>query len=116
MLVCSTGRIGVELPIKKMEATIRKMPKALQTNGSLKAAQAIMTSDTFAKEIAVELNIDGSTIRIGGIAKGAGMIDPNMATMLCFSPRTPRLGKRNCSTRSPSPWSSPSTASPSTAT
>src|ERR1700677_880836 len=94
VLVCSTGRIGVELPIKKMEATIKKLPKTLQTDGSLKAAKAIMTSDTFAKEVAVELNIDDATIRIGGIAKGAGMIDPNMATMLCFVTTDAAIGKK----------------------
>jgi glutamate N-acetyltransferase/amino-acid N-acetyltransferase len=84
VLVCSTGRIGVPLPIKKMEQTIAKLPKVLQTSGSLKAARAIMTSDTFPKEVAVEFQIDGKPVRVGGIAKGAGMIDPNMATMLCF--------------------------------
>ena len=94
VLVCSTGRIGVELPIKKMEQTIGKLPKALQTDGSLKAAAAIMTSDTFAKEVAVEFVIDGKTVRIGGIAKGAGMIDPNMATMLCFITTDAAIGKK----------------------
>ena len=94
VLVCSTGRIGVELPIKKMEATIRKLPKLMGTDGSLKAAKAIMTSDTFAKEAAVEFDIDGSTVRVGGIAKGAGMIDPNMATMLCFITTDAAIGKK----------------------
>ena len=85
VLVCSTGRIGVPLPIEKMEATIsEKFPAALSKDGSARAAKAIMTSDTFAKEYAVECEIDGQTVRVGGIAKGAGMIDPNMATMLCF--------------------------------
>jgi glutamate N-acetyltransferase/amino-acid N-acetyltransferase len=84
VMVCSTGRIGVPLPIEKMEATIATMPAALCREGSRKAAEAIMTSDTFPKEIAVEITIDGKVVRIGGIAKGAGMIDPNMATMLCF--------------------------------
>ena len=84
VMVCSTGRIGVPLPIEKMEATIALMPGVLDRDGSRRAAEAIMTSDTFAKEIAVEFVIDGKTVRIGGIAKGAGMIDPNMATMLCF--------------------------------
>ena len=85
VMVCSTGRIGVPLPIEKMEATIaEKFPDALSDKGSAKAAKAIMTSDTFAKEFAVECEIDGKPVRIGGIAKGAGMIDPNMATMLCF--------------------------------
>jgi glutamate N-acetyltransferase/amino-acid N-acetyltransferase len=84
VLVCSTGRIGVALPIEKMETAIAKLPAALKGNGSRRAAEAIMTSDTFCKEIAVEFEIDGRVARIGGIAKGAGMIDPNMATMLCF--------------------------------
>ena len=84
VLVCSTGRIGVPLPIEKMEAAITQGTHCLQADGSLKAAEAIMTSDSFAKEIAVEMILGGKPVRIGGIAKGAGMIDPNMATMLCF--------------------------------
>jgi glutamate N-acetyltransferase/amino-acid N-acetyltransferase len=84
VLVCSTGRIGVQLPIEKIEKTIASLPEACCENGSNAAACAIMTSDTKPKEIAVEVEIDGTTVRIGGIAKGAGMIDPNMATMLCF--------------------------------
>lgn len=84
VLVCSTGRIGRELPIERLEATIAGMPACLRADGSLKAARAIMTSDTCPKEVAVEIRIDGQAVRIGGIAKGAGMIDPNMATMLAF--------------------------------
>lgn len=84
VLVCSTGRIGVQLPIDKMKTTIAGLPAACSDRGSLAAASAIMTSDTHPKEIAVEIDIDGTTVCIGGIAKGAGMIDPNMATMLCF--------------------------------
>jgi glutamate N-acetyltransferase/amino-acid N-acetyltransferase len=84
VMVCSTGRIGVPLPIEKIEASIAELPAALKDNGSKRAAEAIMTSDTFAKEIAVEFEIGGKPVRLGGIAKGAGMIDPNMATMLCF--------------------------------
>jgi glutamate N-acetyltransferase/amino-acid N-acetyltransferase len=84
VLVCSTGRIGVPLPIEKMETAIAGSPTALNAEGSLRAAEAIMTSDSFAKETAVELVLGGTVVRIGGIAKGAGMIDPNMATMLCF--------------------------------
>ena len=84
VLVCSTGRIGVPLPIAKMEATIATLPTACSDAGSAAAARAIMTSDTFPKELAVEIDLDGTPVRIGGIAKGAGMIDPNMATMLCF--------------------------------
>jgi glutamate N-acetyltransferase / amino-acid N-acetyltransferase len=95
VLVCSTGRIGVPLPIKKMEQTIAGLPKVLQTGGSLKAARAIMTSDTFPKEVAVEFEIGGKPVRIGGIAKGAGMIDPNMATMLCFITTDAAIGRKD---------------------
>ena len=84
VMVCSTGRIGVQLPIEKIETTIAALPDAVTRDGSNRAAQAIMTSDTFAKEVAVEFKIEGKIVRIGGMAKGAGMIDPNMATMLCF--------------------------------
>ncbi len=93
VLVCSTGRIGVPLPIEKIEATLAGMRGALSDDGSHRAAEAIMTSDTFAKEIAVELTLGGKTVRIGGIAKGAGMIDPNMATMLCFLTTDAALAK-----------------------
>jgi len=84
VLVCSTGRIGVQLPIEKIESAIATLPTVCHENGSHAAACAIMTSDTKAKECAVEVELDGKAVRIGGIAKGAGMIDPNMATMLCF--------------------------------
>ena len=93
VLVCSTGRIGVALPIEKIEATLATMPEALKCDGSARAAKAIMTSDTFAKEVAVEFEIEGAPVRIGGIAKGAGMIDPNMATMLCFLTTDAEIGK-----------------------
>jgi glutamate N-acetyltransferase/amino-acid N-acetyltransferase len=84
VLVCSTGRIGVPLPIEKMEASIAQLSVGLHADGSNAVAEAIMTSDTVKKEIAVEVEIAGAKVRIGGVAKGAGMIDPNMATMLCF--------------------------------
>jgi glutamate N-acetyltransferase/amino-acid N-acetyltransferase len=81
VLVCSTGRIGVPLPMDRVKEGIAAlMPSA---SGSAKAAAAIMTSDTFAKEFAVEVKTKSGSFRVGGIAKGAGMIDPNMATMLC---------------------------------
>jgi glutamate N-acetyltransferase/amino-acid N-acetyltransferase len=81
VLVCSTGRIGVPMPMDR----IRKGISALKPSrsGGAAAAAAIMTSDTFAKEFAIEVSVPGGKFRIGGIAKGAGMIDPNMATMLC---------------------------------
>ena len=98
VMVCSTGRIGVQLPIEKMEATIATLPDCLRRDGSLRAARAIMTSDTFAKEIAAEFEIDGQLVRIGGIAKGAGMIDPNMATMLCFLTTDAVIGQKQLQT------------------
>jgi glutamate N-acetyltransferase/amino-acid N-acetyltransferase len=84
VMVCSTGRIGVPLPIEKIEASIAELAPQLKPDGSRQAAEAIMTSDSFPKEIAVEFELQGKRVRLGGIAKGAGMIDPNMATMLCF--------------------------------
>ncbi|XHR27455.1 MAG: bifunctional glutamate N-acetyltransferase/amino-acid acetyltransferase ArgJ [Chthoniobacteraceae bacterium] len=94
VLVCSTGRIGVPLPIEIMEAAIAKAPQVLSADGSLAAAQAIMTSDTKVKEIAVEFQLGEKTVRIGGIAKGAGMIDPNMATMLSFVTTDAAISKK----------------------
>ncbi|MEY2545642.1 MAG: glutamate N-acetyltransferase / amino-acid N-acetyltransferase [Verrucomicrobiota bacterium] len=86
VLVCSTGRIGVPLPILNVERGIRACAPLLarSTSNSRAVAKAIMTSDTRRKEIAVECKIDNRGVRIGGIAKGAGMIQPGMATMLAF--------------------------------
>ncbi len=81
ILVCSTGRIGVQLPVERLFRGLRAI--SLARTSSPKAAAAIMTSDTFPKEIAVEVTTEDGIFRVGGIAKGAGMIDPNMATMLC---------------------------------
>ncbi len=92
VLVCSTGRIGVQLPIDRIEASIARLPSRLGAH-SRKAARAIMTSDSFPKEMAVECRIGGKPVRIGGIAKGAGMIDPNMATMLSFITTDAAIGK-----------------------
>jgi len=86
LLVCSTGRIGVAMPMKNIERGIRACaPRvARSTSHARKVAEAIMTTDTRRKEIAVEFKIGRSTVRIGGICKGAGMIQPGMATMLAF--------------------------------
>ncbi|MBL9158652.1 MAG: bifunctional glutamate N-acetyltransferase/amino-acid acetyltransferase ArgJ [Verrucomicrobiales bacterium] len=81
--VCSTGIIGVPLPIDRIEPRIPELVAALGEDGSV-AARAIMTSDTRPKEIAVQVKIGDVKVRIGAIAKGAGMINPHMATMLCF--------------------------------
>jgi len=83
-LVCSTGVIGVNLPMKQVAAGIKLAAAALSPDGGHAAACAIMTTDTVEKEFAVELEIDGHLIVIGGMAKGSGMIDPSMATMLAF--------------------------------
>ncbi len=95
VLVCSTGRIGRHLPIEKIEDAVPNLVAGLSSNGSEDAARAIMTSDTFHKEIAVELPLHGKSVRIGGIAKGAGMINPNMATMLCFLTTDAPISKRD---------------------
>ncbi len=95
VLVCSTGRIGRDLPIEKIEEAVPELVAGLNPNGSEEAAKAIMTSDTFHKEIAIELELLGKTVRIGGIAKGAGMINPDMATMLCFITTDVAISKRD---------------------
>ncbi len=84
VLVCSTGRIGTNLPIVKVEAGIKKCLGELSRQGGELAAQAIMTTDTFPKQVAVQFTVGGKTFRVGGICKGAGMIQPKMATMLSF--------------------------------
>ena len=84
VLVCSTGRIGTLLPIVKIDAGIKKLLKLASRQGGHDAALSIMTTDSFPKEVAVRVKAGRNTIHIGGIAKGAGMIHPNMATMLSF--------------------------------
>ncbi len=84
VFVCSTGRIGVRMPSVKIQAGIKTLLGMLSPGGGHSAAEAIMTTDTFAKECAVRFKAGGHTLTIGGIAKGAGMIHPNMATMLAF--------------------------------
>ena len=84
VVVASTGVIGQVLPIEPIENAARALKDSLSPEGSNAAATAIMTTDTIAKEAAVETVIGGKTVKIGGIAKGSGMIHPNMATMLCF--------------------------------
>jgi glutamate N-acetyltransferase/amino-acid N-acetyltransferase len=82
VLVCSTGVIGVPLPMEVIESGIPRATAALRADGGPEAAEAMMTTDTVAKHAAVELDIDGSTVTVGAVAKGAAMISPNMATML----------------------------------
>ncbi len=80
----STGIIGVPLPMDKMAAGIKQAVTELSPDGGEAASQAIMTTDTAPKAFAYEVEIGGKAVRVGGICKGAGMICPNMATMLCF--------------------------------
>ena len=84
VIVASTGVIGQRLDITPIAAAMDGLCKALSDNGSNDAAEAIMTTDTRLKEIAVSFTAGGKECRIGGIAKGSGMIHPNMATMLVF--------------------------------
>ena len=84
VLVSSTGVIGVQLPMHAIMRGIDLAADALCEDGGHDAAQAIMTTDTVPKEVAVEVEVGGHTVRIGGMTKGAGMIAPNMATMLAF--------------------------------
>lgn len=82
--VASTGVIGQPLDITPIKNGIPSLVKSLSADGSENAAEGIMTTDTKVKEIAVSFEIGGKTCKIGGIAKGSGMIHPNMATMLVF--------------------------------
>jgi glutamate N-acetyltransferase/amino-acid N-acetyltransferase len=84
VLIASTGIIGVRLPVEKLKAGVRDAVRSLSRDGSENAACAIMTTDTQPKVSAYEFEVDGKIVRVGGVAKGAGMICPNMATMLCF--------------------------------
>jgi glutamate N-acetyltransferase/amino-acid N-acetyltransferase len=84
VVVASTGVIGVTLPMEKIAAGIPAAVAALNNDGSESAANAIITTDTYIKSLTTEVMINGKKVHIGAIAKGAGMIQPNMATMLCF--------------------------------
>jgi len=84
VLVNSTGIIGKRLDIGKIKQGIHQLVGGLSGSGIHKAKKAIMTTDTFAKEISLSVRIAGKPVRICGIAKGAGMIAPDMATLLCF--------------------------------
>jgi glutamate N-acetyltransferase/amino-acid N-acetyltransferase len=84
VLVASTGIIGMPMPMERITPKMGALKDSLASDGSDKAAKAIMTSDTRPKSYAIEVPCGDGTFRIGGIAKGAGMICPNMATMLCF--------------------------------
>lgn len=84
VIVASTGVIGQSLDMEPISYGISELPKLLSKSGGNDAAQAIMTTDTQIKEIAIETQIGGKAVRFGAISKGSGMIHPNMATMLSF--------------------------------
>lgn len=84
VIVASTGVIGQILPIEPIADHVKELAEGLSAANHKKAANAIMTTDTVMKEVAVEFEIDGTKVTIGGMAKGSGMIHPNMATTLNF--------------------------------
>jgi glutamate N-acetyltransferase/amino-acid N-acetyltransferase len=84
VMCSSTGVIGQYMPMEKITAGIRELAPKLSRSGNKATAEAIMTTDTFAKEVAVSFTLGNRSVSIGGVAKGSGMIAPNMATMLGF--------------------------------
>jgi glutamate N-acetyltransferase/amino-acid N-acetyltransferase len=84
VLICSTGVIGVPIPMDTLLAGLDPLAEALSSEGGAAAARAILTTDLVDKQIALEAELGGRTVRIGGMAKGSGMIHPNMATMLGY--------------------------------
>ena len=95
-MVSSTGIIGRLLPMEKIEAGISEVEVA--TDGGPAFAEGIITTDTRVKTIAVEFEVAGKTIRLGGSTKGAGMIYPNMATMLCYLTTNAAVERRMAAT------------------
>lgn len=84
VIVASTGVIGMTLDVTPIANSAKALAAQMSENGGHDAAQAIMTTDTMPKEVAVEINLGGKTVTLGACCKGSGMIHPNMATMLCF--------------------------------
>lgn len=84
VFVSSTGRIGIRLPMEIIEAGIRAVVPALSPGGGADASLAIMTTDTRPKRLTAQFDVDGQPVTLSAMAKGAGMIEPNMATMLCY--------------------------------
>lgn len=96
VLIGSTGVIGMQLPIDRIKAGIAKLAegRSADLESGIEAAKAIMTTDTRKKEAAVRLEIGGKTVTIGGMAKGSGMIHPNMCTMLSFITTDAKISKK----------------------
>jgi glutamate N-acetyltransferase/amino-acid N-acetyltransferase len=84
VLVCSTGVIGHAMPMERVQTAVRSAAATLSATGGHQAALAIMTTDTVTKEASVTVDVGGRTCTVGGMAKGAGMIHPDMATLLAF--------------------------------
>lgn len=95
VLIGSTGVIGKQLPMERIAAGVKKLSevKSDTAESGTKAAKAIMTTDTYEKEIAFEFEAGGKTVTVGGMAKGSGMIHPNMCTMLSFITTDAVIGK-----------------------
>ncbi|MCL4079250.1 bifunctional glutamate N-acetyltransferase/amino-acid acetyltransferase ArgJ [Coriobacteriia bacterium Es71-Z0120] len=96
VLVASTGVIGVPLPVDLVIAGIKEAVERLDVIGGDAVAEAIMTTDTFPKQVAVRIEVDGRAYAVGGVAKGSGMIRPDMATMLAFITTDAPLDPRAC--------------------
>jgi glutamate N-acetyltransferase/amino-acid N-acetyltransferase len=84
VLIAATGVIGVPLPMERVRAALPKLVKSLSPQGGRSANEAILTTDTCTKEAAVRVEVHGRPVTIGGMAKGVAMLEPHMATMLCF--------------------------------
>lgn len=84
VIVASTGVIGMTLDVTPIANSAKALASQMSENGGHDAAEAIMTTDTIPKEVAVEINLSGKVVTLGACCKGSGMIHPNMATMLCF--------------------------------
>ena len=98
VVVASTGVIGAPLPVDLVLPAISAAAASLSAGSGLAAAEAIMTTDTFAKQVAVSLDVAGCTYTVGGMAKGSGMIKPNMATMLGYITTDAPLTAEACDT------------------
>ena len=96
VLICSTGIIGMQLPMEKMTEGVRMLAKAIKPGeeAGTDAAKAIMTTDTRNKQVAVKVMIGGKEVTIGGMCKGSGMIHPNMCTMLAFVTTDVNISKK----------------------
>ena len=96
VLICSTGVIGMQLPMEKMTEGVRMLAKAIKPGeeAGTDAAKAIMTTDTRNKQVAVKVTIGGKEVTIGGMSKGSGMIHPNMCTMLAFVTTDVNISKK----------------------